>query len=370
MDALRSFFLTLIGCGLIWTLANQWIKRYQFLIALFLLVILDLWLVDKRYINQDTFISRSLHKEKDVQDLRMADQVIYNYETEGRGYYRVLDLSDPVFSSANASYYHNSIGGYHAAKLRRYQDLIDRHLQAAIDRVTRLFDGRTNRGEIWENLAKEPVLNMLNTEYIISQGESTPVRNIHTLGNSWFIDSVIMVGSSVDEINALEGINTASVAVVHDEFRNYFQSTHFYKIGQIQLTDYKPDKLSYESTASFEQLAVFSEIWYGPNKGWQAYIDNIPVPHIRVNYLLRGLLVPAGRHEITFRFEPKSFATGTAITWILSLVILLSLLGYILYFGTRYFFLTYQNLEGEKMKAKVKQQKKASQKKRKNGKKK
>ena len=222
-----------------------------------------------------------------------------------RDSYRVLDTSVDPFKSSFTSYFHKSLGGYHAAKLQRYQDIIDHH--------------------ILKNNNK--VLNMLNTKYVISGNPREEQVNLNSaaLGNAWYVNSVNYVDTPDGEINALTNFDPLGEAVVHKEFKSTLnQASTYQKAGStIQLAEYKPNKLTYRTTALSTQLAVFSEIWYGPDKGWNAYIDGRPVKHIRANYLLRALEVPTGEHEIVFEFEPKSNKTGKLISFISSLIFLL-----------------------------------------------
>jgi hypothetical protein len=208
-------------------------------------------------------------------------------------------------SSTLPSYYHNTVGGYSAAKLQRYQDLIDFHIS------------KMNVG----------VLNMLNTKYVITQdGQVQP--NPGALGPAWFVDNIQIVQNPDAEIRALDSLNTGETAIVLDqEFNNYIGGFDPAKGGSISLKSYNPQHLVYSYDAPSEQLAVFSEIWYGPNKGWKAYIDGKEVDHIRANYILRALRVPAGKHEIAFRFEPRSVELGGLVSGISSLLLIFGFLG-------------------------------------------
>jgi hypothetical protein len=202
------------------------------------------------------------------------------------------------------------VGGYHAAKLQRYQDLIDRHLTQGNQRV----------------------FNMLNTKYFIIPGQDGQPRlqpNPGALGNAWFIDSIALVQKSNQEIDALNTLDLDRAVAIHQEFSDYVAGLSPNGTGTIQLTEYRPNKLSYQANTSQEGLAVFSEIWYGPNKGWQAYIDGEPAEHIRADYALRALKIPAGQHEVVFEFKPKSFYVGKTVSAATSLFLLLGLLAFI-----------------------------------------
>ena len=185
-------------------------------------------------------------------------------------HFRVYDATINTFNSASSSYFHKTIGGYHAAKLQRFQDVIDKHIS------------QNNEG----------VLNMLNTKYYIfptENGEPTAQLNPAALGNAWFVNGIRVVADANEEINALSDFDPSGTAVVHEEFKDYISGLSPEKNGQIYLKSYNPDRMEYTYETSGDQLAVFSEVWYGPDKGWNAYIDGTPVDHIRVNYLLSGL---------------------------------------------------------------------------------
>jgi hypothetical protein len=165
----------------------------------------------------------------------------------------------------------------------------------------------------------------LNTKYYIfptENGEPTAQLNPAALGNAWFVNDIRMVTDANEEINALSDFDPSGTAVVHEEFKDYISGLSPEKNGQISLKSYNPDRMEYTYETTGEQLAVFSEVWYGPDKGWNAYIDGTPVDHIRVNYLLRGLKVPSGRHDIVFEFKPESYYTGEKISLLCSSILI------------------------------------------------
>ncbi len=297
-DSIRSLILTLLTGGLIWAFVQEKIKQPILLAAIGVLAIGDLWLVNKRYLDDSDFISKTNYQTNFTP--RPVDQQILA-DTDPN--YRVLDLSINTFNDASSSYFHKTIGGYHAAKLQRYQDVIERHLSTG------------NQG----------VLAMLNTKYVISQDQQVQ-RFPGSLGNAWLVKQIQKVKTPNEELAALTGLNPGDVAVVHEEYNDYVGGLNPTGEGTISLTEYRPNRLTYQSNSSSEELAVFSEIWYGPDKGWEAYIDGNPVDHIRTNYILRALKVPAGQHVIEFKFEPQSFYTGETISLICSLLITLGFL--------------------------------------------
>ncbi|MFZ4561010.1 MAG: YfhO family protein [Saprospiraceae bacterium] len=301
-DAWRSFGLIAVSFGLIYAYLQRAVSATVLIACVGLLAVGDLWSVGRRYIRPDNFVTQTEYGNQFAE--RPADQQIRSIE-KSRGEYRVLDLSVGLTSSTLPSYYHNTVGGYSAAKLQRYQDLIDFHIS------------KMNVG----------VLNMLNTKYIITQdGQVQP--NPGALGTAWFVDNVQVVQSPDAEIRALDSLNTGETAVILDqEFNNYIGGFDPAKGGSISLKSYNPQHLVYSYDAPSEQLAVFSEIWYGPDKGWKAYLDGKEVDHIRANYVLRAMRVPAGKHEIAFRFEPRSVELGGLVSGASSLLLIFGFLG-------------------------------------------
>ncbi|WP_188562888.1 YfhO family protein [Hymenobacter frigidus] len=270
------------------------------------LVLVDLWGVDKRYLGENKFQRETIAEEFQPSP---ADQLILQDKDLS---YRVLNLQNP-FNEAQTSYYHKSIGGYHGAKLRRYQDLIERQIS-------------TNN---------QQVLNMLNMRYLITGDAKQPVqRNPGALGNAWFVSEVQPVASPDAEMAALSTISPATVAVVDaSKFPQQKAATYNIAGSSIALTAYSPDELKYRYNATQAGLVVFSEIYYAD--GWQAFIDGKPVPHIRADYVLRALQVPAGPHTIDFKFEPKSYAVGNGVSLAASIALLLVLLGVAVYVARR-----------------------------------
>jgi hypothetical protein len=267
-----------------------------------LLVLVDLWGVDKRYLGDNKFQRETIAEEFQPTP---ADQLILQDKDLS---YRVLNLQNP-FNEAQTSYFHKSIGGYHGAKLRRYQDLIERQISAN----------------------NQQVLNMLNMRYLITGDAKQPVqRNPGALGNAWFVSEVKMVKSPDEEMAALNTLSPATVAVVDaSKFPQQKAATYDITGSTIALTNYSPDELKYRYNATHDGLVVFSEIYYAD--GWQAYIDGKAVPHIRADYVLRALQVPAGSHTIDFKFEPKAYAVGNTVSLAASIALLLVLLGAIAY---------------------------------------
>ena len=309
LDALRSLFFVLLTAGAIWAFVKNKIKKPLFIAALSLVVLIDLFGVSMRYLDHDSFMPKSRATKVTP---RPVDQRILSVE-KGRGPYRVLDLSINTLSSASTSYYFNTVGGYHPAKLQRIQDIFDNY-----------FKGAEIPGSI---------LGFLNTKYVI-QRDGQLVGG-PGFGAAWFVDSLKTVSTPNEEIDALGTTNLQNVAVVLDEeFDNYIAGFQPTKNGTITVEDYRSNKMVYKTTSASEQFAVFSEAWYGPNKGWKVKLDNEEVPHVRADYLLRGLRIPAGEHTVEFYFEPDTYYKATSISTAssaLSVVLILGIFGWVLF---------------------------------------
>tara|TARA_Y200000002_G_scaffold249633_1_gene206741 strand:+ start:1145 stop:3538 length:2394 start_codon:yes stop_codon:yes gene_type:complete len=299
-DAFRSLaFILLSGVGILLYL-NKTIKKTPLILLIGVLILADMWVVNKRYLNDENFKA----KRKILQPFTpsVADsQILQDPDLN----YRVYNTTVSPFNDASTSYFHKSIGGYHGAKLKRYQELIDFHISK----------GNMN------------VLNMLNSKYFIVRGQNNqPIaqRNPNALGNAWFVSNIIIVENSDEEIQKLGQINTANQVVV-DQRYDVPPTIEYDSTATIQLTNYKANHLSYTYSATTKQFAVFSEIYY--DKGWNSYIDGELVPHIRANYLLRALPIPSGQHTIEFKFEPQTYYATENITLFSSLIVIIALFG-------------------------------------------
>ncbi len=297
VDALRSLLFILLAGAVIWAYAEQKIKANYLLAGLGALILADTWTVAKRYLNDSDFVKKT--ERENLYRPSKADLEI-NQDTDL--YYRVLNLTTSTFNDAMTSYHHFSIGGYHAAKIRRYQDLIEKQITPSMQRLSK---GLSN-----ENI---PVLNMLNMRYIIAKDDNV-IRNPNALGNAWFVGNYQIAGNAEAEMQAINSFDPATTAIVDKRFENYLSGlpSSGAATGTLTLKSYHPDTLVYQSQSGTEQLAVFSEVYY--DKGWQAYIDGKPAEHIRVNYVLRAMRVPAGEHAIQFIFKPQSYYTGVKIS--------------------------------------------------------
>lgn len=323
-DALRSLVYILLGAALVYgfVVAKDKKKTATYVgIGLALLILVDLWSVDKRYLSNDSFadprtVNPFVKSAADVEILKDKDPS-----------FRVMNLNDP-FQESYTSFYHKSIGGYNAAKLRRYQELIDHHIGREVRILsTALQSGdKAATGVQSEIFRHTPVLNMLNARYVIANPKEKPVKNPEAYGSAWFAEKLELVPDADAEMLALGKADLLKTAIVDKRFEAETAGLVLRKdsTAVIRMTAYEPVKLTYTSVSATEQLAVFSEIYY-PH-GWQAYIDGKPVPHFRTNWVLRGMKVPAGEHTIEFKFVPEGYIAATRTASVSSVLILLFVL--------------------------------------------
>lgn len=321
-DAWRSFFVILIGAVVLWMYGMGKLKAKVMISGLIVLCIADMWSVNKRYLYDDQFVEKvqqeNSFKPTDTDKAILADKTLD---------FRVLNLAGNTFNENNTSYWHKSIGGYHAAKLRRYQEMIEEHISSEMNDV---FKAVSDAGGDMTKVDPSgfPVLNMLNTRYFIfplQGGQTMPMQNPYTMGNAWFVDEVQYVNNANEEIDALHHINPAKVAVIDQKFSEQVKQTAVPDtMSSIKLTAYEPNGLKYEVDSKTGGTVVFSEIYY---PGWQAYIDGVEAPLGRANYILRAMNVPAGKHVVEFKFDPKSLHATETVAFIalgvLALVLLL-----------------------------------------------
>ncbi len=315
-DAIRSFGFILIASGSIWFYATNKLSAKYLIWGLGLLILIDLWSVDKRYLNSDHFTSS--RKLKNEFALTPSDKAINAMEKDGE---RVFTIFRDPFKDANTSYHHQSIGGYHGAKLRRYQDLIDRYMMNDWQTLIGVLQKQGSETELQQELADMPVINMLNTRFVVYNPNANPIINYNNLGNAWFVKEVYPVDAPDGAIDALKYVPLAENAIINV---SEFKDLESYKVdsvaGSIKLSAYEPNHLTYDYSIPQDQLAVFSEIYYP--KGWNAYIDDKKVDIKRANYILRALMLPAGEHKVEFKFEPTSYKTGQMIALISSILII------------------------------------------------
>ena len=302
-DSVRTLIAVSVIASVIWLYLEKKINKNIVLGVLFIAVLVDMVGVAKRYVNNDDFITASKLEKPFVKS--QIDTEIQ----KDKGHYRVMNFLVNPMNDGSTSFYHNSIGGYHAAKPRRYQELFD--FQIAKNNLD--------------------VLNMLNTKYIIFPDDKNQPQvqlNDETNGNAWFVKQVKFVKSANEEIKALDSLNTKLTAIVHVDFKDQLDGFEFQKdtISSINLLNYQANKLVYESNSNVDQLAVFSEMYY--ENGWNAYVDGELASHFRADYVLRTMIIPKGKHKIEFKFEPKVIQQGNTITLISYALLLLIPLGW------------------------------------------
>ena len=305
-DAIRSFLFITVAAIILLINVNGKLKNNVMFVMLAALVVLDMFPINKRYLNNDNFID-SRRFEKPFVMSEIDKQILQDNSLN----YRVMDLTKNTFNDASTSYFHKSIGGYHGAKLRRYQDIINRYLGG----------NSVGNDGFWN------VLNMLNTKYLIYPQGNKPVANINpdAFGNAWIVSDIKWVTTPNEEIAAIENTDVKTTAIVNDEFRNVIGDFNPSSVsGTIKLDSYKPNELVYSFNSSKDELVVFSEIW--TNKGWTLWIDGNESPLIRADYILRAAVIPAGNHEIMMRYEPKIWKVGNTIQLISSLILILGLI--------------------------------------------
>jgi hypothetical protein len=309
-DLTRSFLFIAIAFGLLFARLRANLGSTLVIIGLGLLTLIDLWSVGRRFVSKDDFIDPAAK-----QRFTEPKEVDLQIKQDPDPHFRVADLSQNPFSNALTSYHHKSIGGYHAAKLMRYQELIERYLS----------DPSRNMH----------IYGMLNAKYLIlTNGQAQ--QNREALGNAWFVKSYEILPNGDAEMAALATLKPGEQAVLQETYRPQLEGLNlqFDSTASIRLTSYHPDTMRYSYSAATEQLAVFSEIYYPPSKGWQLYVDGEPLPLLKANFLLRAARVPAGQNrELKMIFSPKAYYTGETITLLGSLgALALGILGIVVFF--------------------------------------
>ena len=305
-DSFRSLVLISVSFSILWLFLKQHINKTKIIIVFTLLILFDLVQVNLRYVNDDDFRqARKIDKPFRASSVDLQIQ-------KDKSHYRVANFTGDPFQDGRTSYFHKSIGGYHAAKMGRYQDLIEFHL------------GKQNM----------QVYNMLNVKYFTipdNDGKEQMQQNPNNNGNAWFIKNIKYVKSANEEIKALDSLNTKTTVVINEKSltTSVSYSKELDSLANINLVKYSLNALTYDSNSTKDEFAVFSEIYY--KNGWNAYIDGELKPHLNVNYVLRGLEIPAGKHSIEFRFEPKVIQTGSTISLLSYVLLLLIPLGWFFY---------------------------------------
>ncbi|MDY0216406.1 MAG: hypothetical protein RBS19_05570 [Bacteroidales bacterium] len=307
-DAFRSFALIMLSAGGLWLYNLKKVNMKTLLISISVLVFMDLWIVNKRYLNDDDFVP----KRKIVNSNRPSENDLMILEDKDLSY-RVFNIAGNPFNDSRTSYFHKSIGGYHGAKLRRYQEVVESQFSQGIN---------------------VQVLNMLNTRYFIApsqDGRPIVQRNVSALGNAWFVDTLLIAKNADEELQKLGQINTSTTAVVDQRFEKLTKDWSQAKdsLSYIKLVEYKPDYLKYEVDAHQNKVVVFSEIYYP--KYWKSTIDGQDAAHFRANYILRSMIVPQGKHIVEFKFEPDAWNLAERISFWSSVIIGLLIFSYLVY---------------------------------------
>lgn len=302
IDSLRTLLLVLVTAGLLWGYLKKKLNDTKIIIAITILLLFDLVTVDKRYVNNSNFVD-AIKVEKPFRASKIDTEIL-----KDKSHYRVVNFVGNPINESRTSYFHNSIGGYHAAKPRRYQEMFEFQIASKMN---------------------EETLNMLNTKYIIfpdQKGNETYQKNTEANGNAWFVNKITIVETANEEIKALDKLKTKEEAVANKQYAKNTQETYPKdSTAVIKLTKMETTKFSYTSFSSKDQFAVFSEMYFSD---WKAYIDGIKIPITRVNYVLRGLAIPKGKHEIVFEFQPTIVKTGNKITVVSYILMLLIPLGW------------------------------------------
>lgn len=328
-DAFRSLIFIIIISVVLYGFIYSKIKMQMAIILIGVIFLFDMWPINKRYLNEKNFVTKKVYRNPFKPTT--ADLLILK---DSRQKYKVLNLTvgiDGILRDSRTCYFHNSLGGYSGAKMRRYQELFDYRLYNDLNKMLMGFrEGMTSQ-KVDSVLSKQAVLNMLNTRYIIYNNEAPPLVNKYELGNAWFVNRYNIVNNANEEIEALANFNPAVEAIIDKRFEKNLKGLNINldSEAEIYLTSYKPNHLVYNYFVDNEQMAVFSEIYY--DKGWNAYIDGKLTKHFRVNYVLRAMRVPSGNHTIEFKFEPRSFYTGEKISFASSICLIIIIIGTLIY---------------------------------------
>lgn len=331
-DCLRSLMFIALALGAIILFCTKKISMIVSSAILAVLVLVDLYTVDKRYLNHDSFVTPELSVNDPFAKSAIDDQIL----ADTTSHFRVMSIPD--FHRPHPSYHHKMIGGYHAAKLTRYQDLINRQLNLIIstdyiadlrnDSVASLYPAE-QQGSVKTLQQKYRILDMLNARYIITR-ENILVQNPHALGNAWWVDNIIFADNANGEMAALDSINPATTAVADVKYKTTLGTASPKSIGDtISLTSYAPNRLTYHAKSAKGGVAVFSEVYFP--WGWNVSIDGQPAELARVNYILRALNIPAGDHKIEMIFDPQSIHTTTTLASVAVILIYISLIAAIVF---------------------------------------
>ncbi len=322
-DALRSLVFIILASGTILVFMYEKLRKEYAIAIVGVLILFDLWTVDRRYLNSDNFENQAVFKKS------LSPTPADSYIMKDPSYFRVWNSNVSTFNdNSPTSYFHKSIGGYHGAKMKRYQELID----SAIQKDFKIFEAVAGKAKTLDELLpafdRTYALNMLNTKYIIYNPEAPPIVNPKALGNAWFVEKPEFVENADGEISMTSRTDPSKAAVIDKRFSNLVtkQSYPAEEGDKIELLTYQPNELVYKSTAKSEKLALFSDIYYPA--GWKCFVDGKESKYFRADYVLRAMIVPGGDHEIRFTFKPSSYYTGNTVSLASSVILILLLAGY------------------------------------------
>jgi hypothetical protein len=323
-DCWRSFWIIVIGTFLLLLFKAKKLKAEWMIGAIALLCLIDMWQVNKRYLNDDMFVEKSVRDTP--QQMTATDKQILQDKSLD---YRVLNLATSTFNENETSYYHKSIGGYHAAKLRRYQEMIDAYISPEMSKMMPAISSANGDMTKVNGDSIYPVLNMLNTKYIIvplQGGQTVPIQNPYAYGNAWFVDKIDYVGNANEEIDKVGKINLRHEAVADAKFKQQLgEAVAQDDMSIVTLKTYAPNQLSYEVKSDKGGVLVFSEVYY---PGWTATVDGQSVEVGRVNYILRAINIKPGTHKVVLSFFPKTVDATETIAYVAyGVLILVILLG-------------------------------------------
>ncbi len=330
-DALRSLLFIILAAVPLFLYGKGKLKGQIAFPILAVLVLVDMFPIDKRYLNNDKFVSKEQYSKPFTASA--ADQYILNDNDLD---FRVADITKDMFNDASTCYFHKSLGGYSGAKLRRYQDVISQYLGSELNQLR----GAKTAQDLMLSLSQQKVINMLNTKYVIFNPNAQPFPNANALGNAWVVNDIRWVSTPNEEIDAIAETNLAHAAIINRVFAQQvgnYQLTDSI-VPEITLEDYQPNKLTYRFRPALRQaqgpqdanyLVVFSEIW--TEKGWKMYVDGQEQPLLRANYILRAALIPNGEHDIVMEYAPKAYKVGNTVSFVSSLIMVLGLIGALIY---------------------------------------
>ncbi|KWW29882.1 MAG: hypothetical protein F083_1344 [bacterium F083] len=330
-DALRSLLFIILAAVPLFLYGKGKLKGQIAFPILAVLVLADMFPVDKRYLNNEKFVSKEQYSKPFTASA--ADQYILNDNDLD---FRVADITKDMFNDASTCYFHKSLGGYSGAKLRRYQDVISQYLGSELNQLR----GAKTAQDLMLSLSQQKVINMLNTKYVIFNPNAQPFPNANALGNAWVVNDIRWVSTPNEEIDAIAETNLAHAAIINREFAQQvgnYQLTDSI-VPEVTLEDYQPNRLTYRFRPALRQaqgpqdanyLVVFSEIW--TEKGWKMYVDGQEQPLLRANYILRAALIPGGEHDIVMEYAPKAYKVGNTVSFVSSLIMILGLIGALIY---------------------------------------